>query len=49
MRRPRNSPVQPDQSAPALPFAPQIFTYNYGKQTHAELCRWVGIEASALP
>ncbi|MGD0259471.1 MAG: hypothetical protein ABSD29_06555 [Verrucomicrobiota bacterium] len=23
--------------------------YNYGKQTHAELCRWVGVDASALP
>jgi len=23
--------------------------FNYGKQTHAELCRWVGIDASALP
>ena len=22
---------------------------NYGKQTHAELCRWAGIEPSALP
>jgi hypothetical protein len=23
--------------------------YNYGKQTHAELCRWAGVDASALP
>ena len=23
--------------------------YNYGKQTHAELCRWAGADASALP
>jgi hypothetical protein len=23
--------------------------YNYGKQTHAELCRWVGVDPTALP
>ena len=28
---------------------PGICPVNYGIQTHAELCRWAGIDASALP
>jgi len=28
---------------------PGICPVNYGKQTHAELCRWAGVDEHALP